>query len=450
VRGNDLRFRYARVSPLLGDSGRERSRPTEPKRISGNPEYFGRYRILGRLGQGSMGTVYRAAQTGSVGREVAVKVIRRGIESDEVVSRFTAERQVLARLKHRNIAQLYDSGTTPDGRAYIVMELVRGPTITSYCDLHSLSVPQRLRLFGKVLDGIHHAHERGIVHRDLKPANILVVEQGGEPVPKIIDFGISKQMHEGPADVFMTQAGQMLGTPVYMSPEQALPLDLDPRADIYSLGIILYQILVSELPIDVASLRCRGFAHFQRLLREYDPPKPSRRLRRLGEIGHAVAHHCRTTRRSLLRQLRGDLDRITLTALAKDRCFRYASAVDMNADIARFLAGEPVPARSPGLFSRMRGLLRRHTLAFAVAAGLLLLALNAATTWYVIDTLRPSSSPFLLGEAAHGATASRSHGPWIGGAGIDSAGTPGWASMDAETDKRPSSLFPYRPRSSRG
>jgi non-specific serine/threonine protein kinase/serine/threonine-protein kinase len=346
-------------------------------------ETIGPYRLLQRIGAGGMGEVWLAEQTSPVHRQVALKVIKAGMDTAQVVARFEAERQALAVMGHPAIAQVFDAGATPQGRPYFVMEYVRGEAITSYCQRRQLSTRQRIDLFLQVCDGVHHAHQKGIIHRDLKPSNILVTERDDLPVPKIIDFGLAKATTQHLTErTLFTELGIMIGTPEYMSPEQAetTGLDIDTRTDVYSLGVILYELLTGLLPFDPAALREKGFDEMRRTIRELDPPRPSTRLTTLAATtktaqsrGMAVV--------DLARQLRGDLDWITLRALEKDRTRRYGSVSDLAADLQRHLNNLPVVASPPGTVYRMSKFVRRHRVGVAVAATLIaLLVAFAATT----------------------------------------------------------------------
>jgi tetratricopeptide (TPR) repeat protein len=325
-----------------------------------------------------MGEVWLAEQTEPVRRQVALKVIKAGMDSAHVVARFEAERQALALMDHPVIATVLDGGTTPQGRPYFAMEYVRGEPITLYCDRHRLSTPERLELFMKVCEGVQHAHQKGIIHRDLKPSNVLVTIQDDRPVPKIIDFGVAKAtaQHLTERSLF-TELGVLIGTPEYMSPEQAEMggLDIDTRTDIYALGVLLYELLTGALPFDRKELRQAGLAEIQRIIREKEPPRPSTRITQLGPASTETAKNRHTEPRRLVSELRGDLDWITMRALEKDRTRRYQTANALAADVRRHLAHEPVSAGPPSAAYRAGKFVRRHR--FGVAAGVTLMLLLA-------------------------------------------------------------------------
>jgi serine/threonine protein kinase/formylglycine-generating enzyme required for sulfatase activity len=342
------------------------------------------YRLLRVLGEGGMGTVYEARQEEPIARPVALKVIKLGMDTREVVARFKAERQTLALLEHPHIARVYDAGSTRAGRPFFAMELVPGRPITSYADERRLPVAARLRLFLAVCEAVQHAHQKGIIHRDLKASNILVEEHGGEATPKIIDFGIAKatggaqELFTGLRAELSTGAGQVVGTLECMSPEQAAGSpDIDTRADIYSLGALLYVLLAGELPFPSGELRAGGLTETLRRIAEDEPRKPSTRFAALGERGERVAAARNADRRGLTRLLAGDLDWIVMKALEKDRGRRYASASELAADIRRHLADEPVLAGPPGAWYRLRKLARRRRTALGIAALLVVIALGA-------------------------------------------------------------------------
>jgi len=287
------------------------------------PAYtFGNYRLLTRVGQGGMGEVWVADQLRPVRRRVAVKVIKAGMDSAQVIARFEAERQALALMDHPAIARVFDGGTTPEGRPYFVMEYVAGESIVEYCDGHRLDLRARLELFIQLCEGVQHAHQKGIIHRDLKPANVLVTRVDDRPTLRIIDFGIAKAVSQPLTDQWqLTQYGMFLGTPEYMSPEQAAmtPLDVDTRTDVYSLGVILYELLVGELPLDREVLRQAGLDEIRRTIRDTEARRPSARLIGLGGDAAKVATTRSTQPARLASLLRGDLDWITMKALEKDR-----------------------------------------------------------------------------------------------------------------------------------
>ena len=315
-----------------------------------------------------MGEVWLADQKEPVRRRVAIKFVKAGMGSREVISRFESERQALALMNHPAIAKVFDAGTTPEGAPYFVMEYVAGVPITTYCDQHRLSTVERLKLFMEVCDGVQHAHRKAIIHRDLKPSNILVAEVDGRATPKIIDFGVAKALSQRlTADTIFTRIGAVVGTPEYMSPEQALSSgeDIDTRTDVYSLGIVFYELLAGTLPLEMRKI---AYDEFLRRLREEDPPKPSTRIRTQNpETSTDLAHKRQTAPVSLVKQMRGDLDSIALKALEKDRSRRYSSASDFSADIGRYLRGEAVLAVPPSVSYRLRKYVRRHWIGLAAA-----------------------------------------------------------------------------------
>lgn len=345
------------------------------------PERIGPYRILQRIGEGGMGTVYLGEQTEPIRRKVAVKVLKAGMDSRAVLARFEAERQALALMDHANIAKVLDASETEEGRPYFAMEWVKGEPITKYCDAKGLSNRQRLELFIPVCHAIQHAHQKGVIHRDLKPSNILVMEQDGVAVPKVIDFGIAKAISTPLTEKTLhTQIGQLLGTPEYMSPEQAGvgPLDVDTRADVYSLGVLLYELLTGALPFSSETLRRAGYEEVLRIIREDEPPRPSTRVSTMGEVAFEVAKRRRTDVGRLARELRRDLDWVILKALEKDRARRYETVNAMAQEIRRFLSDEPVLAGPPSAAYRTSKFMRRHRVGVTLALVVLLASVTAA------------------------------------------------------------------------
>lgn len=339
--------------------------------IEGPGSKIGRYELLSLIGEGGMGLVYLAEQKEPVKRRLALKIIKPGMDSAQVIARFEAERQALALLDHPNIAHVFDAGTTETGRPYFVMEYVKGMSITRYCDQRKLDVEQRLRLFREVCEGVHHAHQKGIIHRDLKPSNILVSLHGDRAVPKIIDFGIAKAAASSLTEKTMfTFQGQLLGTPEYMSPEQVdlATQDIDTRSDIYSLGVVLYELLAGVLPFERESLEKIGFSELQRTLREQEPTSPSVRLSNLGEKAKAIADSRMTQVVPLARRLHRELEWIPLKAMRKDRCRRYKSASDMADDIQSYLNGNPLLAGPETAMYRMQKFVHKHAGSVATAA----------------------------------------------------------------------------------
>jgi len=297
----------------------------------------GRYRLIQKVGEGGMGEVWEAEQLAPIRRRVAYKVIRRGMDSEEVVARFETERQAVALMDHACIAKVFDAGVTPGGRPFFVMEFVPGLPLDEHCLKYRLTTRQRLDLFIKVCEGVQHAHHKAIIHRDLKPSNVLVVLQDNEATPKIIDFGVAKATAQSLTDKVMhTEMGQLLGTPEYMSPEQAemSQENIDTRTDVYSLGVILYALLAGALPFDAKELRRQSFDEIRRRIREDEPPRPSTQLTLQGENSQAHASGCNTDLTSLRSVLMGDLDWIVMKAIEKDRTRRYGSPAELAAHIS--------------------------------------------------------------------------------------------------------------------
>ena len=341
---------------------------------------IGPYKLLQQIGEGGMGTVYMAEQTEPVKRKVALKVIKAGMDSRQVVARFEAERQALAMMDHVNIARVFDGGTTENGRPYFVMELVHGVPITKYCDDNHLTPRQRLELFVPVCQAIQHAHQKGIIHRDIKPSNVMVTLYDGKPVPKVIDFGVAKATEQKLTErTLFTQYGTMIGTLEYMSPEQAemSALGVDTRSDIYSLGVLLYELLTGSTPLTHKRLKEGAYAEILRMIKEEEPPKPSTRLSDSGEALASISANRHTEPAKLAKQMRGELDWIVMKTLEKDRNRRYETANGFAMDVQRYLADEPVQACPPSALYRFRKFVRRNKAALATTA-LLLLMLMAA------------------------------------------------------------------------
>jgi non-specific serine/threonine protein kinase/serine/threonine-protein kinase len=332
---------------------------------------IGRYKLHSVLGEGGMGIVYLAEQQHPIKRRVALKVIKPGMDSKRVITRFEAERQALALLDHPNIAHVHDAGTTETGRPYFVMEYVKGLPITEHCDHYKLTIEDRLNLFLQVCHAVHHAHQKGIIHRDIKPSNILVSLQEDQALPKIIDFGVAKAIARPLTERTLTTEGsQLLGTPEYMSPEQAdmASEDIDTRSDIYSLGVLLYVLLTGVLPFDSKILREGGVEHIRHVIRETDPRTPSTRLSSLGEEAKKVAQSRRTEIATLAKKLHKELEWIPLKAMRKERAERYRSASEFADDIENYLNGKPLIAGPPGTLYRLNKSVRRHK---ALVAGTL-------------------------------------------------------------------------------
>jgi tetratricopeptide (TPR) repeat protein len=352
---------------------------------------IGRYRLLERIGEGGFGEVWMAEQTEPVRRRVALKLLKAGMDTHQLVARFEAERQALALMEHPGIARVFDAGATDRGRPYFVMELVRGVAITDYCDQQRLDIQRRLELFRDVCLAVQHAHQKGIIHRDIKPTNVLVTEADGRPAPKVIDFGIAKAMQGSLTDrTLFTEFRQMIGTPAYMSPEQAGMggVDIDTRSDVYGLGVLLYELLTGTTPFSAEELMEAGVAEIHRIIREVEPTKPSTKLS-TSEALPSIAAHRHTEPKRLGALVRGDLDWIVMRCLEKDRGRRYATASALAEDVRRHLAGEAVEAAPPSRAYRARKFVRRHR-AGVLAAALVALALMvgiSSTTWGLVWAL---------------------------------------------------------------
>jgi hypothetical protein len=348
---------------------------------------IGRYKLLEKIGEGGMAVVYMAEQQKPIRRNVALKIIKLGMDTKQVIARFEAERQALAMMDHPNIAKVLDASATETGRPFFVMELVTGVSITEYCDKNELNMRERLALFIQVCNAVQHAHQKGIIHRDIKPSNVMVTHRDGTPVPKIIDFGIAKAINQRLTEkTLFTRYAHIIGTPAYMSPEQAelTDLDIDTRSDIYSLGVLLYELLTGTPPFSEEELRKAGYIEMQRIIREEEPTKPSTKLSTLGETLTDVAKHRSSTPDLLRKTIRGDLDWIVMKSLEKDRARRYETANGLAMDIQRHLEHEPVLARGPGTMYRAHKFLRRHRTQ-AIAALAIALAVVGVTvilsTW---------------------------------------------------------------------
>ena len=393
-----LRERVDRLLGALQQAGDFLENAPEVTDILGNPcetmaegvgTRIGPYKLLQQIGEGGFGVVYMADQTEPVRRKVALKIIKPGMDTKEVVARFEAERQALALMDHPNIAKVFDGGATNTGRPYFVMELVKGVSLTDYCDEKKLDTHKRLELFTSVCKAIQHAHHKGVIHRDIKPSNVMITLHDGEPVPKVIDFGISKAIAQQLTEKTMfTAYGQLIGTPQYMSPEQAemSGLDIDTRSDIYSLGVLLYELLTGSTPLEAKSLGGIAFIELQRLIREVEPPRPSTKLSTVSEATVSIAAQRGTDPKKLGALIRGELDCIVMKAVEKNRERRYESASAMAADVQRFLAGLPIEARPASAWYRFSKLAQRNKVALATAAlvGLALIVGSIVSTWQAV------------------------------------------------------------------
>lgn len=368
-------------------------------------QFIGPYKILQKIAEGGMGAVYMAEQEEPIRRRVALKVIKAGEDLEQIVTRFEAERQALALMNHPNIARVFDGGQTKDGAPYFAMELVNGVPFTDYCDNNKLTIYERLRLFIPVCKAVQHAHQKGIIHRDLKPSNVLVAMYDGEAVPKVIDFGLAKatdQQGRLTDKTMFTEFGQVLGTFEYMSPEQAElnQLDVDTRTDIYSLGVMLYELLTGSTPLDRQTLGQNALLKILEIIREREPPRPSTRMSESGEAAGGVSMQRQIQPSRLQQILRGELDWIVMKALEKDRTRRFETASDFAEDIRRFLENDPVLARPPSVGYKLRKALFKHRVAFSTASlfvATVLILLGVVTNLYFeADELAKENAGFVV------------------------------------------------------
>ena len=364
-----------------------------------------KYKLLEQIGEGGMAVVYMAEQAEPIRRKVALKIIKLGMDTKSVIARFEAERQALAMMDHPNIAKVLDAGATETGRPYFVMELVTGVSITEYCDKNNISTKDRLELFIHVCNAVQHAHQKGIIHRDIKPTNVMVTQHEGTPVPKVIDFGIAKATKQRLTEkTLFTRYAHIIGTPAYMSPEQAemSDMDIDTRSDIYSLGVLLYELLTGTTPFSEEELRKAGYIEMQRVIREEEPPKPSTKLSTLGETLTDIAKYRCSSPDMLRKLIRGDLDWIVMKSLEKKPNHRYETANELVMDIKRHLDDEPVLAGPPGVGYRLRKFVRRNRVAvmtgLLMVVGLLIVAVLSALYAVETEKARQETSALLAGS----------------------------------------------------
>jgi serine/threonine protein kinase/Tfp pilus assembly protein PilF len=404
-----LRAHREGVSFLGEPSGAIRDNTDDPVRERPGT-VIGPYKLLEQIGEGGMGLVFVAEQQQPVKRRVALKVIKPGMDSRQVIARFEAERQALAMMEHANIAKVHDGGTTPEGRPYFVMELVKGTPITDYCDQHRLTTRQRLELFLDVCQAVQHAHHKGIIHRDLKPSNVLVSLHDVTPVVKVIDFGVAKATSGQLADkTVYTQFTQMIGTPLYMSPEQAgkSDLDVDTRSDVYSLGVLLYELLTGTTPFESEALKKADYDEMRRIIREEEPPRPSTRLSTMQQAHlSTIAEQRGLEPRRLSQQVHGELDWIVMKALEKDRGRRYETVSAFAADVQRYLSDEPVQACPPSAAYRFRKFARRNKVTLGTA-GVVAAALLIGTAVSVWQAVEANAARKLAGERLENETQAR-------------------------------------------
>jgi len=397
----DDSFLDSRALDAAGSAGIRHIDSSTGPAIEGPGDRIGPYKLLQVIGEGGFGIVYMAEQDAPIRRRVALKLIKPGMDSKQVIARFEAERQALAMMDHPNIARVFDAGTTPHGRPFFVMELVKGIPLTDYCDENRLDTRDRLALFNDVCSAVHHAHQSGIIHRDIKPSNVMVTLHDGRPVPKVIDFGVAKAIrHRLTESTLFTEYRQFIGTPAYMSPEQAAyeGLDVDPRSDVYSLGVLLYELLTGTTPHDSASLKRAAYGEVLRILKEEEPPKPSTRVHTMGgdSVTHAMLRGADPD--GLEKLLRGDLDCIIMKALEKDRRRRYESASELADDVQRYFDSRPIHARPPSSIYKARKFVRRHRGPLGAAA-VVTLAVSASLAWVGWQGSRLTAMSTAIGPA---------------------------------------------------